>query len=38
MAQLKDLMVYGDAKFLANAMLDHDPTLNLEAATKHYVD
>jgi hypothetical protein len=34
MAQLKDLLVNGDAKFLADVILDHDPTANLHAATK----
>ena len=38
MAQLKDLLVNGDAKFLADVILDHDPTANLHAATKQYVD
>lgn len=38
MAQLKDLLVNGDAKFLADVILDHDPTEALHAATKAYVD
>jgi hypothetical protein len=38
MAQLKDLIVYGDTKFLGDVTLDHDPTANLHAATKAYVD
>lgn len=38
MAQLKDLIVYGDAKFLGDVTLDHDPTTALHAATKAYVD
>lgn len=38
MAQLKDLIVYGDAKFLGDVTLDHDPTAALHAATKAYVD
>lgn len=38
MAQLKDLLVNGDAKFLADVILDHDPTAALHAATKAYVD
>lgn len=38
MAQLKDLLVNGDAKFLADVILDHDPTANLHAATKQYID
>lgn len=38
MAQLKDLIVYGDTKFLGDVTLDHDPTAALHAATKAYVD
>lgn len=38
MAQLKDLIVYGDTKFLGDVTLDHDPTEALHAATKAYVD
>lgn len=38
MAQLKDLIVYGDTKFLGDVTLDHDPTASLHAATKAYVD
>ena len=38
MAQLKDLIVNGDSKFLGDAILDHNPTADMEAATKAYVD
>ena len=38
MAQLKDLIVTGNSKFIGNVLLDHDPTVDLEAATKHYID
>lgn len=38
MAQLKDLIVNGDAVFGGNVTLDHDPTSALQAATKQYVD
>lgn len=38
MAQLKDLLVFGDARFLADVILDHNPTSALEAVTKQYVD
>ena len=38
MAQLKDLIVNGDAVFGGNVTLDHDPTTALQAATKQYVD
>jgi len=34
MAQLKDLIVNGDAVFGGNVTLDHDPTSALQAATK----
>ena len=38
MAQLKDLIVNGDAVFGGNVTLDHDPVSALQAATKQYVD
>lgn len=38
MAQLKDLIVNGDAALNGNVVLDHDPTSAMQAATKQYVD
>lgn len=38
MAQLKDLIVNGDAALNGNVILDHDPTSAMQAATKQYVD
>lgn len=38
MAQLKDLVVTGNANFNNQLILGYDPTTNLQAATKQYVD
>ena len=38
MAQLKDLIVNGDAALNGNVVLNHDPTSVMQAATKQYVD
>ena len=38
MAQLKDLIVNGDAALNGNVVLNHDPTSAMQAATKQYVD
>lgn len=37
-AQLKDLIVAGVSRFVGKVFLSADPTADLEAATKHYVD
>jgi hypothetical protein len=34
MAQLKDLIVNGDAALNGNVVLNHDPTSAMQAATK----
>ena len=37
-AHLKDLLVAGVSRFVGKVFLSADPTSDLEAATKHYVD